>query len=246
MPRIFPEPGKQAPRSVIFGGTSGIGLATAGLLRERGHDVVVVSRSAEALRAAGSSLGGEASWASVDASDDKAVQQFFAANEPFDNVIVSLAGGAAIGPFQAISDAALRQALEVKVFAYANIARHARTGVAPEGTITLVTGVSGARAVANAASLGMANAAIEALVRTLALEYAPLRVNAVAPGTTATSAWDRIPQAMRDEMFHSSAQRTPLKRVAQPEDVALAIVSLIENTFVTGVVSVCDGGASLV
>jgi NAD(P)-dependent dehydrogenase (short-subunit alcohol dehydrogenase family) len=55
-----------------------------------------------------------------------------------------------------------------------------------------------------------------------------------------------MPQTMRDEMFHNSAQRTPLKRIAQPGDVALAIFSLIENTFVTGVVSVCDGGSSLV
>ncbi len=235
----------QAPRSVVFGGTSGIGLATAGFLRQRGHDVTIVGRSVEALRAAERSLGADVTGASVDASDDAAVHRFFADSAPFDNVVVSLAGAAAIGPFQTITDAALRLALEVKLFAYANIARHARSRVAPEGTITLVTGVSGTRAVANAASLGMANAAIEALVRTLALEYAPMRVNAVAPGTTATSAWDRVPPAMRDEMFHGSAQRTPLKRIAQPGDVALAIVSLIENAFITGVVSVCDGGSSL-
>jgi NAD(P)-dependent dehydrogenase (short-subunit alcohol dehydrogenase family) len=222
----------KTPRSVVFGGTGGIGRAVGELLAARGHEVTIVGRSAQ--------IPGF----NIDASDDEAVARFFEGAEPFDHVVISLAGGSAMGPFQAISDQALRLALDVKLFAYLNVARRAR--VTTGGSITFVTGVSGSKAIPHTASLTLANAAIEALTRMLALEYAPVRVNAVAPGTTATQAWDRMPQAIRDEMFEATAQRTPLRRIAQPQDIALAVGALIENSFVTGVVSVCDGGLSLV
>lgn len=83
------------------------------------------------------------------------------------------------------------------------------------------------------------------MVPTLAVELRPLRVNAVSAGVIATPWWDRVPESFRNDFFAQSAASAPVGRVGQPEDVAQAIVFLIQNTFMTGSIIDCDGGARL-
>jgi NAD(P)-dependent dehydrogenase (short-subunit alcohol dehydrogenase family) len=90
-----------------------------------------------------------------------------------------------------------------------------------------------------------ANAALESLVPTLALELQPLRVNAVAPGAIATAWWSNLPDQAREELFAHIASATPVKRIGRPEDVAQVISLFIANTFVTGTIVDCAGGAHL-
>ena len=78
----------------------------------------------------------------------------------------------------------------------------------------------------------------------LGRELAPRRVNAVSPGVIVTEWWDSLGDH-RDEAFQSFAERTPLGRNGRPEDVAAAILALIENQFITGVVLPVDGGLRL-
>ena len=80
------------------------------------------------------------------------------------------------------------------------------------------------------------------MVPTLALELRPLRVNAVSPGVIATPWWDRVSQDFRQAYFARSAA-VPVGRVGQPEDVAQAVVFLIQDSFMTGTIIDCDGGA---
>jgi NAD(P)-dependent dehydrogenase (short-subunit alcohol dehydrogenase family) len=83
------------------------------------------------------------------------------------------------------------------------------------------------------------------MVKTLAVELAPRRVNAVSPGLTDTAAWQRVPAEIREDMYAKAAAETPAGRVGQPEDVAGAVVSCLANGFITGVVLPCDGGKRL-
>ena len=83
------------------------------------------------------------------------------------------------------------------------------------------------------------------MIPSLALELRPLRVNAVSPGVIATPWWDRVPEAFRAAHFAQSAAAVPVGRVGQPEDVAQAIVFLIQNSFMTGTIIDCDGGARI-
>ena len=103
------------------------------------------------------------------------------------------------------------------------------------------------RPVPSAVLQGAINAAIDALARGLALELAPrVRVNVVSPSTTATPLWDRLGDDGRALKLAQVAARLPLARVAQPEDIASAILFVAGNPFATGSVVLIDGGDSLV
>ena len=87
------------------------------------------------------------------------------------------------------------------------------------------------------------NAAIEGLTRALALELAPLRVNAIAPGTVVTPVWNSVPEKERLAEFERTAERLPVKKVGQPEDIAQAVRFLIECGYATGSIVYVDGGS---
>ena len=90
------------------------------------------------------------------------------------------------------------------------------------------------------------NGALQAIIGPLALEFAPIRVNAVSPGLIATPYWDRMPDDARKAMYERSAASVPVGRVGEPSDVGQAILFLVTNKFTTGAILDCDGGARLV
>jgi NAD(P)-dependent dehydrogenase (short-subunit alcohol dehydrogenase family) len=140
----------------------------------------------------------------------------------------------------------VRETFEGKFWPYLIAMHHGAKRLSDHGTITLVTGASAIAAVPTTASLGAVNGALEGMVKTLAVELAPRRVNAVSPGLTDTAAWSRIPENIRAGMYAQSAAETPAGRIGQPEDVAGAVLACITNGFLTGLVLPCDGGKRLV
>lgn len=114
-----------------------------------------------------------------------------------------------------------------------------------DGSITFVTAISARNSMPGTAGLAAINGALEAMVPSLASELRPLRVNAVSPGVIATTWWNIMPEEQRAAFFKESAAATAVGRVGEPEDVALSIVYLIQNGFVTGSVLECDGGLRL-
>jgi len=231
---------------VVVGGTSGIGLATAKLARMRwGATVTVGGSNAAHVEQARQMLGQQGAAHQIDATDERSVEAFFARCASLDHLVISLAGGAALGPFRSLPAAAVQQTLNVKLFGYLHVLRHAIPHIETQGSITLVTGMAARRPAAGIASLAIANGAIEALVGVLALELKPVRVNAVSPGVIRTPAWDRLPTQAREAMFESTASKTPVGRVGEADEVAAAILSLMTNDFLTGVVLPCDGGMSV-
>lgn len=88
---------------------------------------------------------------------------------------------------------------------------------------------------------------MEALSRGLALELAPaVRVNTVSPSTTATPLWDKLGPDGREAKFDTMRARLPLRRVAEPADIAAAILYVAGNRFATGSTVLIDGGDALV
>jgi len=229
---------------VVCGGSSGIGLAAAAAFVGLGARVVVVGRSAQRLEAALAQLG-EVATARLDCADAQAVDGFFSELDDLQHVVVSLAASAALGPFSSLKDAAFRDTFEGKFWPYINVMRASVPQLAARGSLTLVTGASAIAAAPGAASLSAVNGALEGMIKTLAVELAPIRINAVAPGLTDTPAWSRVPDDIRADMYARAAADTPAGRVGQPEDVAQAIVSCVVNPFITGVVLPCDGGKRL-
>jgi NAD(P)-dependent dehydrogenase (short-subunit alcohol dehydrogenase family) len=232
-------------RVIIMGGSSGIGYATARMLVEAGADVTITGRSADKIEAAVAQLGEHAHGSVVDATSVPQLQAFFREQGSFDHLVITVSGAAGAGDFRTLNLGDLRHGFEAKFWPQVAIAQSSLETLRSDGSITFIGASSSRTARPGAAGLGAINGALDAMVPSLAVELRPLRVNLVAPGVIATPWWDRVPDDFRANFFAQSAASAPVGRIGQPEDIAQAIVFLIQNTFMTGSIIDCDGGVRL-
>lgn len=223
----------RVPRAVFIGGSSGIGLAAARLAREHGWDVVVASRAPARANV-------EAEKIALDVTDPQAVRAVFTRLGPVDHLVSSTVARAG-GPVKELDLDAARHAFEVKLWGPLRAIQAAEV----RESIVLVSGVAAATPMRGGAATAAVNGAVEALVRTLAVELAPVRVNAVSPGIVDTPTWSGLTDEDRQSMFERLSQALPTRRVGQPDDVAGAIWHVLTNGFVTGTVVHVDGGHRL-
>jgi len=230
-------------RMLVIGGSSGIGEATAARAAAGGARVTIASRSAERLVAALQRLPAGIQSAVLDVCDAAAVAAFFADRPAWHHVV--LAGSATrVGPVRVLALEDAQAAMQNKFWGAYHVGRSAV--VAEGGSLTFVSGVYAQRPAAGAVLQGAVNAAVESLARGLALELAPaVRVNTVSPSTTATPLWDRLGAEGRAARFADMAAHLPLRRVAEPDDIARAICFLASSPFSTGSTVVVDGGDML-
>jgi NAD(P)-dependent dehydrogenase (short-subunit alcohol dehydrogenase family) len=229
-------------RVLVVGGSSGIGLATAAAAAEAGAAVTIASRSQTKLESAVNALGRTPRAVALDTGDVAAVERFFADGAPWDHIVVSAAQTPS-GPVRSLSLADAKIAMESKFWGAYRVARAAK--IREGGSLTFVSGFLSVRPSANSVLQGAINAALEALARGLALELAPVRVNAVSPGLIATPLWSGMPNDKREAMFASAAQHLPARRVGQPEDIANAVMFLVTTPFATGSTVRVDGGGAI-
>jgi NAD(P)-dependent dehydrogenase (short-subunit alcohol dehydrogenase family) len=223
---------------VVVGGSSGIGLATAQLAKSEGADVVVASRNAERLQAAAGKFGATA--IATDVTSDDSVADLFRKCGPVDHVVVT-AAQLRSGPFRTVPMDDVRATMESKFWGAWRVARAA--DIRPSGSLTLVTGFLSIRPRPGAAIVGAANGALESLARALALELAPVRVNAVSPGIIDTPIRASMPEAARRDMLAKVAAALPVGRVGVADDIARQILTFMTVGFATGSIVYIDGGA---
>ncbi|WP_040950791.1 SDR family oxidoreductase [Gorillibacterium massiliense] len=230
---------------VIIGGSSGIGLETGKQALALGAEVVIASRSPEKLNQAKAHLGGQTTALPLNTMDEQEVAGFFAQLGPFDHLVVSAAetGG---GAFLQEDSAKARFVFESKFWGQYYSTKYAAPYLSPNGSITLFSGVVAYKATAGSAVLGAANAAVSQLAAALALELAPIRVNAVSPGIIDTPSRSRMSAEARNAFYTSIGEKLPAKRVGQAGEVARSVMYLIQNSFVTGTVLHTDGGHRLI
>ncbi|OXM68354.1 short-chain dehydrogenase [Amycolatopsis sp. KNN50.9b] len=229
-------------RVVILGGTSGIGLATAHRMLDSGREVIVTGRDAGKLDAALAKLG-DARGEVVDARDHAALQAFFGSTGPVDHLVVTVTGAPGTTAFAELTMDGLREGVDGKLVPHTAAARAALPVL--RGSLTFVTAASAGAAMPGTAALAAVNAGIEAMVPVLAVELAPVRVNAVSPGVVDTAWWDFLDAGTKAATFEAIAAGLPARRVGTPDDIASAIAFLTENTYTTGVVLRVDGGGRL-
>lgn len=225
---------------LVIGGGSGIGLATAQAAAAAGAAVTIAGRSQARLEAAATTIGG-ASVATVDVTDGDSIARLFTATGPVDHLVLP-GSEARFGGMRALSVEEAQASMLSKFWGQYR-AVHA-AAIRPGGSITLFSGAASRRPSAGSASLTAINAAVEALGKALALELAPVRVNTVSPGLIADTGWSAaMPDDARRAMFGGAAERSPLKRVGTPADVAAVVLMLIQNPNITGTVVDVDAGA---
>ncbi len=230
---------------VIMGGTSGIGLATAQLAVNAGANVWITGREQAKAETVQSVLGPTVHVRIFDASDTDATRAFFTEVGPFDHLVLTLSGGKGAGAFTTIVEQDIREGFDAKFFLHWNLAQASLTTLRKDGSITFVTAASARMGNPGTAGLAAINGAIQALVKPLAAELKPIRVNAVSPGIIETSWWNRPGEETSFDALKRMAEATPAGRLGHPEEVASAILFLVSNAFVTGTVLDCDGGIRL-
>ena len=227
-------------RIVITGGGTGIGLASAKLAAARGASVVLMGRRESKLLGAVEAIGAAASHRVLDVTDGDAVTRAFKEIGPFDH-LVTCAAGITIGPFTELPETALREFFEVKFWGQVRAIRAALPSLARDGSIVAVSGFLYRKPSAGYSAFAAVNGAIEALVKVLAIELAPIRINALVPGQV-----DTLREIIGDEANRGrvagAAATLPVGRIGTPEDVAHAALFLVENRFMTGAALDVDGG----
>jgi NAD(P)-dependent dehydrogenase (short-subunit alcohol dehydrogenase family) len=227
---------------LVVGGSSGIGEAAARALAALGAQVTIASRDPARLSAAAARLGDTVRTAVLDTTNDAGVEAFFAAQGEFDHVVISAAQTAS-GPVRQLPLVDAYAAMNSKFWGAYRVARAAR--IAAGGSLTLVSGFLGTRPSKTSVLQGAINAALESLARGLALELSPVRVNTVSPGMIATPLWSGMGDDARAARFAAVAERLPVKRMGQPEDVANAIAYLVTTPYATGSTVLVDGGGAI-
>jgi NAD(P)-dependent dehydrogenase (short-subunit alcohol dehydrogenase family) len=230
---------------VIFGGTSGIGLAAAIQATAAGAHVTVIGSNAARAEQAARDNGLHA-WRAADVTDSDAIYTALA-DIPHVDHLVLLAGTYVVGKVLDADIGHLRLAFEERMWASVHAIRALGERLAKDGSITFISGMLADRPTAHgSAVLGAASAAMEALARGLALELAPIRVNTLSPGPIDTPIFSKALGAGRDAFVAALEQTLPLRRLGTAAEAGAATVFLMTNGFMNGATLNIDGGARLV
>src|SRR5580693_6607464 len=233
-------------RVIIVGGSSGIGLAVAEKAALQGAEVVIVSSNAERVQEAVKSIGGEAQGQAVDVSDEKAVESFFANIGAFDHLVFTAGDSLQLHELADTDLKQARHAFELRYWAALAAVKYGSPHIRKGGSIVLTTGVAGRRPHKGWAVAASVCGTIEALTRALAVELAPIRVNAVCPGVVRTNLWQNMDADAREKLFENVGKSLLVGRVGEACEIARAYLFLMQEGYGTGQTVVLDGGAALV
>ncbi|WP_432510056.1 SDR family oxidoreductase [Kineococcus sp. SYSU DK001] len=221
-------------QSVLVVGTGGIAVATARAAAGQGADVVLAGRDRARTRAAAEATGARAE--TLDLSDDASVAGLAARLGRVDHV-VNLAAAPANGPVRDLDRAGLVRAFDAKVFGPTLLAG----ALDITTSLTLFSGFIAWRPAAGRVAMATANGAVTFLAQALAVELAPVRVNAISPGVVDSGSWDGLGEG-KEEFLRATAGRNPARRTGTPDDLARAVLHVLTNPFLTATTLHVDGG----
>jgi NAD(P)-dependent dehydrogenase (short-subunit alcohol dehydrogenase family) len=224
-------------KALVFGGTSGIGLATSKQLAALGASVVAISRDP--------SRAGEVpkgiTLAKCDVQDRDGLAKLFAEHAPFDILVAAATGGPrAVGKFLDMDIEGYKGSF-AKLWGYANILQLGTPHVTENGAIVLVSGSPARKAKPGQVAISSVGGAVEALARAVAPEIVPKRLNVVSPGTIDTP-MSSLKGAEREEFYRKQTGKNLIPRAGTADEVAQGILFVIQNDFVTGTTVDVDGG----
>ena len=234
----------------ITGGASGIGLAIAKQCVELGAKIIIISRNEERLQAASDKLGDKASYEVLDLRSknlESLVEKLMLAYQP--TALVNNAAANFLCPSLNLSFNGYQSIVETVMqgsFMLTQAFGKYWLSQGCPGKVVSISAFYGDGAGPYVAASAMAKAAIESMTKSLAVEWGRhnIRLNAIAPGYVKTEgAWKRLlPPSIDEHQFLSSV---PLSRLAEPKEIAQAVVFTMLNHYITGQVLTIDGGVQL-
>jgi NAD(P)-dependent dehydrogenase (short-subunit alcohol dehydrogenase family) len=233
----------QDKKLVIIGGGSGIGRQLAADAVAAGASVVLAGRDQRVLDAAKAEIGEAAEIAQVDLGDEQSIRALGERVGKLD-YLVSLAAAHANGPVAGLDRAAVAGAFDAKVVGPILLAKHLAPRITEGGAILLFSGVVAWRPAPGLTVMATTNGAVSFLAEALAVELAPIRVNALSPGIVDSGAWNRLGEG-KDRFFADTAAANPARRVGTPADISSAALMALVNPFLTGTTLHVDGGGRL-
>jgi NAD(P)-dependent dehydrogenase (short-subunit alcohol dehydrogenase family) len=239
------EPQLLGQTVVVIGGSLGIGFETARRAGAEGAKLILIGRNAQRLEQAAGELGAS-STAAFDATDFERLKRFFGElPAPIDHVLVT-GPGPYYAPLTDFDVEKARRDIEAHVLLPLEVARNAINKVRPGGTLLFMGGTGGRRPAPGMALITALTAALPALIKNLALEIAPIRVNLIAAGFVDTPLSASLLGEQLDSRREQLRKTLPIRRVVGPADIAALAVHLMTNTAVTGATYDIDGGQQLV
>lgn len=226
---------------IVAGGSSGIGLAAARSFKTDNARVTITGRDKAKLQQAEQE---GFSVASVDSRDRQALEHFFSAHGKVDHLVISLSGSKGIGVFHDLSLTTLKEGFDEKFWPVLHTLQVASSHIADNGSVTIVTAISGIAKLPGTSGLGAINGGLEIMVQVIAKEMKNIRVNAVSPGVVDTEWWHFLDEETRRDQFKKLTGDIQAKRPAKPDEIADAILFAAGNPYVTGKIIACDGGLS--
>ncbi|MGO1071172.1 SDR family oxidoreductase [Lysobacter sp. CA199] len=234
-------------RSVVIGAQSGIGRAvSARLSRRRGElilacgDLDRLEESAETLRPLAKS---PIQTHQAQLEDRDSLRRLFDRTGQIDHLVIAASAPAPGRPLAELDLEEVRLAFERKLWGSIQAVQLVLPYLSSHGSVTLTSGIVARKATPGALARTVINAALEASVKVMARELAPMRVNAVSPGLTDGDGYSGVEPFALMSMLARAGEQLPVGRVGRADEIASAYLFAIDNAFVTGTVIDVDGGA---
>jgi NAD(P)-dependent dehydrogenase (short-subunit alcohol dehydrogenase family) len=222
---------------VVVGGTRGIGRELARLYAERGREVVLTGRDEANARAVAEEIGGGARGVGLDLCAPTEIAGSLDGVGPVDHLVLA----AIDRDTNTVREYDIAKALELvtlKLVGYTEVVHRLLPAMTPEASILLFGGLAKDRPYPGSTTVSTVNGGVTGMVHTLAVELAPIRINAIHPGIVGDSPMWRDNAAMLENV----ATRTPIGRAVTMDEIASACLFLLENGGVNGVNLAVDGG----
>ncbi|RKQ86881.1 NAD(P)-dependent dehydrogenase (short-subunit alcohol dehydrogenase family) [Solirubrobacter pauli] len=228
---------------LVIGRGSGIARAIAEAARAQGAAVIAAGRQPDALASAYRDAP-DVRIEAVDLTDDVSITALAERVGTVDHV-VSTASARARGRLGDLTRDAVQRSFDTKVIGPLLLAQAFQGRIAAGGSMLLFSGAAAFKIQVGTLAVAITNGAADTLTRSLAVELAPVRVNAISPGVIDTGAWDALGEQGKAELFAHVREHSPARRVGAAEDVAAAAILALTNPFLTGVTLHVDGGERL-
>jgi NAD(P)-dependent dehydrogenase (short-subunit alcohol dehydrogenase family) len=220
---------------LIVGGTAGIGLEVARHYADGGRQVIITGRDDAGAKAIAAELPGRVSGIGFDLADPGAIAPALAKIGPVEFLVLAAIGRDA-NPVRAYDWQAAVDLTTMKLVGYTETIHSLLNDLSADSSVLLFGGRAKDRPYPGSTTVTTVNGGVSALIRTLAIELAPIRFNAIHPGIVGDSPF------WKDKPLDHVLARTPTGRLTTMADVVDASTFLLENRSVNGVNLYIDGG----